>query len=52
MKYRATSNQETFVGVGLAVYLPLGQYAESTIDHVPKDDEERNVAWSLALGIR
>lgn len=28
----------------------LGYGAESTIDHVRKDDEQRNVAWSLAVG--
>jgi hypothetical protein len=28
----------------------LGYGAASTIDHVPKNDEQRNVAWSLAVG--
>jgi hypothetical protein len=27
-----------------------GYGAESTVDYVPKDDEQRNVAWSLAIG--
>ena len=28
----------------------MGYGAESTIDHVPMKDEQRNVAWSLGLG--
>jgi hypothetical protein len=28
----------------------LGYGAESTIDHVPKENKQRNVAWSLGLG--
>ena len=30
-KYRATINQETIVGIGLAVHLPLGQYYEDKL---------------------